>query len=162
MAAGRPTDYREEYNEQAYKLCLLGATDAELADFFNVVEKTINNWKEDYPEFLQSIKNGKDVADARVAEKLFHRALGFETTEVITASSQGFITDMKEVKKVFPPDPTSAIFWLKNRQPKRWRDKQEVDHSSSDGSMATQPTKIVFTKGSRGSDGDSGGTGSKD
>lgn len=45
MAAGRPTDYREEYNEQAYKLCLLGATDAELGDFFNVTEQTINNFQ---------------------------------------------------------------------------------------------------------------------
>jgi hypothetical protein len=34
MERGRPTKYKEEYNEQAYKLCLLGATDKELADFF--------------------------------------------------------------------------------------------------------------------------------
>ena len=161
MAAGRPTDYKEEYNEQAHKLCLLGATDAELGDFFNVTEQTINNWKEAHPEFFESIKKGKDLADAKVAEKLFHRALGFETTEVITAASQGFITDIKEVKKVYPPDPTSAIFWLKNRQPKKWRDKQDVDHTSSDGTMSTKPTTIVFTKGNRG-DGSSGGTEPKD
>ena len=37
--AGRPTEYKEEYNEQVYKLCLLGAKDKELADFFNVEEK---------------------------------------------------------------------------------------------------------------------------
>ncbi|WP_293933302.1 hypothetical protein [Sphingobacterium sp. UBA6645] len=74
----------------------LGATDAELGDFFNVTEQTINNWKEAHPEFFESIKKGKDFADAKVAEKLFHRALGFETTEVITAAYQGFITDIKE------------------------------------------------------------------
>jgi len=27
-----------------------------------------------------------------------------------------------------PPDPTSMIFYLKNRRPDRWRDKQEVEH----------------------------------
>lgn len=45
MGAGRPTLYREEYAEQARKLCLLGTTDAELADFFNVAVDTINEWK---------------------------------------------------------------------------------------------------------------------
>ena len=44
---GRPTKYEEEYNEQAYKLCLLGATDKEIGDFFNVDERTINNWNRD-------------------------------------------------------------------------------------------------------------------
>jgi len=42
---GRPTKYLSEYNEQVEKLCKLGATDKQLADFFNVTEKTINNWK---------------------------------------------------------------------------------------------------------------------
>ena len=46
---------KRAYAEQARKLCLLG-TDAELADFFEVSESTINNWKFDYPEFSESIK----------------------------------------------------------------------------------------------------------
>lgn len=54
--AGRPTDYQESYNEQAEKLCKLGATDAELADFFDIAESTLNNWKSEYPEFMESIK----------------------------------------------------------------------------------------------------------
>ena len=53
--------------------------------------------------------------------------------------------------------PTFQIFALKNMG---WSDKTEIDHKSSDGSMATQPTKIVFTSGSRG-DG-RGSSGSKD
>jgi hypothetical protein len=28
-----------------------------------------------------------------------------------------------------PPDPTSMIFWLKNRDPARWRDVQALEHS---------------------------------
>lgn len=55
--------------------------------------------------------------------------------------------------------PTFQIFALKNLG---WSDKQEIDHSSTDGSMSTKPTKIVFTKGSKGGDGDSGGARSKD
>lgn len=52
----RPTKYQEAYAEQARKLCLLGYTDAELADFFEVSESTINKWKLDYPKFSESIK----------------------------------------------------------------------------------------------------------
>lgn len=55
-----------EFNEQARKLCLLGATDSELADFFGVCERTINNWKSEFPAFLQSIDAGKISADAIV------------------------------------------------------------------------------------------------
>jgi hypothetical protein len=29
----------------------------------------------------------------------------------------------------YPPDPTSMIWWLKNRRPDRWRDVQNIDHA---------------------------------
>ncbi|HQB63991.1 MAG TPA: helix-turn-helix domain-containing protein [Sedimentibacter sp.] len=125
--AGRPSKYKTEYAEQAYKLCLLGATDKDMANFFDTTEQTINAWKQKYPEFLESLKRGKMEADSIVAQKLYHRAIGYEHPEIITASYQGMITDAKEVIKHYAPDPTAAIFWLKNRQPKQWRDKQEVE-----------------------------------
>ncbi|PHM57014.1 terminase [Xenorhabdus sp. KK7.4] len=77
----RPTKYQEAYAEQARKLCLLGYTDKELADFFEVSESTLNNWKHDHPGFLESLKKGKQVADGEVAAKLFHRATGYEHAE---------------------------------------------------------------------------------
>lgn len=39
---GRKSAYQKEYANQALKLCLLGATDKELADFFSVSEQTLN------------------------------------------------------------------------------------------------------------------------
>lgn len=125
--AGAPTKYKDEYCELAYKFCLLGAEDTDLARMFDVCEATINNWKNDYPEFLESIKRGKDIADAEIASKLYHRAKGYAHPDVITASSNGIITDIKEVTKHYPPDTTAAIFWLKNRQPKLWRDMQKIE-----------------------------------
>lgn len=125
---GRPNKYNQDFNEQAYKLCLLGSTDADLADFFNVCEATINNWKIDFPEFLESIKKGKEVADAKVADALYNRALGFKSKEVKIATADGAITDVQEVDKYYPPDTTAAIFWLKNRQSSKWRDKQVTEH----------------------------------
>lgn len=130
---GRPTKYDPKFNEQAYKLCLLGATDVELADFFEVTEPTICHWKAQYPEFLISLRDGKQVADAVIASKLFHRAKGYEHVETITATFQGKITDTMDVIKHYPPDTTAAIFWLKNRKPEVWRDKQEVEHTGPNG-----------------------------
>lgn len=125
---GRPSKYREEYAAQAFKLCLLGARDKDLADFFSVEEKTINNWKKDYPDFLQAIKEGKDQADAEVADRLYRRAMGYEHPEEKIFLYRGRPVIVPTVKH-YAPDTTAAIFWLKNRQPHLWRDKQEVAHS---------------------------------
>jgi beta-lactamase class D len=125
----RPTKYDSKYAEQTYKLCLLGATDADLANFFEVNEDTINRWKVDHPEFYESIKKGKEVADAEIASKLYHRAKGYDCPETVIATHQGQITDTLEVTKHYPPDTTAAIFWLKNRRKKDWRDKTETELS---------------------------------
>jgi hypothetical protein len=131
MSAGRPTLYKEEYNEQAEKLCKLGATDAELADFFDVVEDTINEWKKVHPDFSVSIKKGKMLADANVAGRLYERAMGFEhdseEIKVVRIDKTGVEqVERVPVRKIYPPDSTAAIFWLKNRQPGKWRDRQEI------------------------------------
>lgn len=130
-AGGRPSKYKQEYAEQAKRLCMLGMTDKELAVFFGVAERTLNDWKQAHPEFLQSLKGGKDLVDAEVAAKLFHRATGYEHPEddIKVVSGQIVITPMI---KHYPPDTTAAIFWLKNRQPKLWRDKVEAEDSSAD------------------------------
>jgi len=125
---------KPEYYKQAYKLCLLGATDKELADFFEVSERQINYWKKDYPEFLQSIKRGKSIADAEVADKLFQRATGYEVQETKVFQHNGNIVTYDMIKH-FPPDTPAAIFWLKNRNPSKWRDKIEHGITDSDGKI---------------------------
>lgn len=122
---GQPTKYKKEYDEQARKLCLLGATDASLADFFNVTETTINNWKNANESFFESIKQGKMIADATVAESLFKRANGYSHPEEKVFNGNDGITTYNTTKH-YAPDPTAMIFWLKNRQPAMWREKQEV------------------------------------
>lgn len=126
---GRPSDYRIEYNDQVEKLCKLGATDKEIADFFEVTEQTINNWKSTHNEFFESIKKGKLLADSNVAERLYQRALGFEHDSEEIKVSDGEVIRVP-VRKIYPPDSTAAIFWLKNRRSKEWRDKQEIDQKT--------------------------------
>lgn len=127
---GRPTDYKTEYVEQAYKLCLLGATDAEMADFFGVTEQTINNWKNEHKEFFESITRGKLFADANIADRLYQRAMGYEHEEDKIFQFQGAPV-IVPTKKIYPPDTEAAKFWLKNRQKDKWRDKNETDLTSN-------------------------------
>ncbi len=125
---GRKSEYREEYAEQALKLCLLGATDKEIAEFFSVSEQTLNSWKKKFPQFLESLKKGKAVADANVASRLYSRAIGYDARATKFATNEGKITDKVEYIEHYHPDTTAAIFWLKNRQPGKWRDKKEVEN----------------------------------
>jgi hypothetical protein len=157
MGAGRPTTYKEEYNEQVTKLCRLGATDKEIADFFNVNEDTIHEWKKVHPEFSESIKAGKMFADANVAQRLYERAMGFEHDSeeikvVSVGNNGGSEVERVQIRKVYPPDSTAAIFWLKNRRPKEWRDKQEIEQTSTikderiDASKLTDDELRVLTE----------------
>lgn len=101
-----------------------------MADFLGIVESTLNLWKLEYPEFSESIKRGKIVADSNVADRLYQRALGFEHDSEEIKVSDGEVIRVP-VRKIYPPDSTAAIFWLKNRRSNEWRDKQEREHSGS-------------------------------
>ena len=133
--AGRPSKYKKEYTEQVYKLCLLGATDKELADFFEVNEDTINQWKKVHVEFSESIKKGKIIADAEVAASLYKRANGYRYEE---KTYEGKILTKKVVKDV-APDTGAAMAWLKNRRKDTWRDKQDIEHSGDINYKVTLP-----------------------
>jgi len=127
---GQPTKFVPEFTEQVRELCLLGATDEQIGRFFKVTETTINNWKITFPDFFESIKSAKEQFDLEVASSLKHRALGYshKTEKIFNASGQPLIVETVEH---YPPDTTAAIFWLKNRQPKQWRDKIEQDITSN-------------------------------
>ena len=124
---GHPTPYKKDYSEQAYKLCLLGFTDKELAVFFDVCEATINNWKKANPEFLESIRKGKALTDADVALSLRKRAEGMKIVKTKKIVMNGKQTGAIEVKEEdVPPDTRACEFWLRNRQGGLWADKQHV------------------------------------
>jgi hypothetical protein len=126
--AGRPSSYREEYAPLAGRIALLGATDADLARILEVAESTIAKWKVDHPEFSESLKEGKEVADAEVAKSLYRRALGYshDAVKIVADAKTGKSVQVPYVEH-YPPDTVACIFWLKNRQPRLWRDKQEHD-----------------------------------
>lgn len=142
---GRPTDYREEYVEQAFNYALLGATNDQMAEFFGVAKSTFALWFKKSTEFSEAIKKGRHDADAQVVKSLYKRATGYTCREVtyekigskeeaMEISREGEIEevteDMYKLKvtvKEIAPDPVSTFFWLKNRRPEIWRDKKEID-----------------------------------
>jgi transposase-like protein len=127
---GRPTKYKEEFVDQVYKLCLLGHTDKELAVFFDISESTLYKWKQDYLEFSEALKNGKEIADGNIAASFYQRAKGYEHPEEKVFNNQGEILTHQTTKH-YPPDSSACLSWLKNRQPDKWRDKVEVDNKLS-------------------------------
>ena len=111
-----------------------GLSDEQLADKMGICTSTFYAWKNKYPEISEALKEGKDVADRKVENALYKRACGFEFEEVTTERDEingKMIT--KRVTKFYPPDPTSMIFWLKNRKPDEWRDKRETEVTGSGG-----------------------------
>lgn len=104
---GRPTIYNPEYDKQAFQLCLLGATDKEMADIFKISEKTLNNWKQQHDSFVQSLAEGKAAADAKVAHSLYLRALDGDTK--------------------------ACIYWLNNRRSGNWRNHMSQEVTGKDG-----------------------------
>lgn len=144
MPQGENTSkYKTDYNEQAFKLCLLGATDAELANFFEVTETTINNWKIDHPIFFESIKNGREKADAEVGKRLYERAMGFEHDSEEIKVVDGHV-ERVPIRKIYPPETIAAIFWLKNRQGKKWKDRHEVEITGAIDKIADSLSEMVL------------------
>jgi len=129
---GRPSRYREEFEGQARKLCRLGATDKEVADFFSVSPATLGTWKKRHAKFLAALKEGKSTADAEVADRLYQRALGFSHPDAKILQHEGAPVIVPTVKH-YPPDTVACIFWLKNRRPDLWRDRVGLEHSGPGG-----------------------------
>lgn len=129
---GRPSKLTPELALKIFVLSRKGLKDEEIAHIFDVRTRTIHNWKKD-PDFFHSLKENKEYADAMMERSLYERGMGYEheEDEIFCHPKTGKVTVVKIVKH-YAPDPTSIIFWLKNRKPKEWRDKVDIDHGFSD------------------------------
>lgn len=137
---GRPTAYKEMYDDQARTACAEGGFSvANLAKLFKVHPDTIHEWRKVHKTFSDSIKKGRDEFEVEKAERcLLKRITGIRWTETTKeratdGDSPGELVVTKTVRKFIPPDPTSMIFYLKNRDYTRWRDLKAVEVSGRDG-----------------------------
>lgn len=106
-----------------------GLTDKQIAQNMGVAYSTLKDRKNRFSDFSATLKRGKEVIDRQVENALLKRALGYEYIETTKELTDQGLTVTKKVTKQVAPDTTAQIFWLKNRKPQEWRDKQEIEHS---------------------------------
>jgi transcriptional regulator with XRE-family HTH domain len=133
MGAGRPSLF-DKYEKIILGIAKYGLTDKQIANAIGIDEATLNNWKKEHKEFFESLKAIKEEADRTVVDSLYNRALGYNLDEVtkelrMNTDGEKELVVTKVVTKHIVPDTTAQIFWLKNRQPDKWRDKQDIEHS---------------------------------
>lgn len=104
-----------------------GLTDEQIAKNLGISIKTFYEYKKNHLQFLQALKKGKEVVDYEVENALLKRALGYEYDEITYENGE----EVKRVTKQVAPDTTAQIFWLKNRKPDKWRDKQVIESNNT-------------------------------
>lgn len=123
---GRPSSFSERLAERLLNMAAKGATDVEMAEAAGIGVSTFKAWKGRHEDFRAALKEAKDVADELVEASLYRRANGYSHRAIKFFCHEGMILS-EEYDEHYPPDTTACIFWLKNRQRERWRDKQEVE-----------------------------------
>lgn len=121
-----------------------GLTDEQICKNLGIVKDTFYKYKEKYTDFSDALKKGKEVADIEVENALFKRAIGYtykEVTKEVKDIDGKKSTFIKEVTKVVPGDVAAQIFWLKNRKPSKWKDKQDIDIEDNNVSITINGVK---------------------
>lgn len=132
MAMGRPSKYNPKYHVPwAKSLAMEGKTDEEIADRLGIARSTLSKWKSENKEFAEALEIGKESADAEVELRLYKRAIGYRYKEkkvIVQMDKDGnqMPARIETVEKEIVPDVTAQIFWLKNRKPDKYRDKQDI------------------------------------
>lgn len=119
-----------------------GLYDEQIAHNMGIARQTLWEWRKKYPDIDNALKKGKEVVDVEVENALLKRALGYEYDEVHVTTEKVPIyrkdeviilekTTRKVVTKQVVPEVAAQIYWLKNRRPQQWRDRQEYTDNSA-------------------------------
>lgn len=123
-----------------------GLTNEQIAKYIGITQSTLYDWQKKYSEISEALKRGKEIVDRQVENALLKRALGYQYDEVTRElgvdpnTGDDTLIVSKVVTKEVQPDVTAQIFWLKNRKPDVWRDKQQVEHSGGITNTVTEMT----------------------
>lgn len=129
---GYPSRYRPKlYDKVTETLAGLGYTHIQMSEAIGISRQTFDVWRKENPSFAKAVIDGKGDADEVVIQSLYQRACGFCREDVHITQYQGKITETKYMK-YYPPDATSCIFWLKNRDRENWSDRQVLAHTLAD------------------------------
>lgn len=130
------TKYNPAYHPDQATLLLSAEhyTDAELCEYFNIAESTYYDWQNRFPEFREAVLKGKKPTDKLVEASAYKKAVGFTAVEEkYQRNEKGRMVLVEQVRKQIAPDTPAFKFWLTNRCPERWRDKQDHEICGKDG-----------------------------
>lgn len=150
----RPSKYNPKYHIPWVRgLAMRGLTVAEIAKEIGVAKSTLCLWVKKDKDLSDALNEGREQSDLKVVQSLYQRALGCKVTERRTivktdAGGQSAPERIEIVEKEYPPDSTACIYWLKNRDPKRWRDRPDLMNEED------KPVININLEGFDGSDGD--------
>lgn len=122
----------------AWSLAIVGKTEPQIAAAMGISLTTLKKWKNQEPDFASAIKTSKEVSDGEVVASLYKRACGFIAHEDKVTKDGDVVRCDVEIA----PDVAACIFWLKNREPKVWRDKQDVNLSGHVDAGKPDLTKV--------------------
>lgn len=114
------------------------------AELLGIHRTTLRNWKLTHDEirrlYQSDGQDGDEERKKQVEEALLKRAIGYTQTEITRqVGKDGKLGVVKTVEKQVMPSTTAQIFWLKNRRPDKWRDKQDIQVS---GALETEQSKL--------------------
>lgn len=134
VKTGRPSKYSPDFHPPlAEALARNGLTLEQIADKIGITTSTLYEWKNQYPAFSESLKRGKEEPDSKVEHSLYERAIGYVNKDAVKIFMPANAPEpvYAPYEEHVAPDVTAQIFWLKNRRPDRWRDKQELEVDAS-------------------------------
>lgn len=141
---GRPTKYNPQYHDPWITgLARRGYTADEIAEDLGVAPSTLKKWLKENEALCEAVKHARSVSDTAVETSLYKRATGYKITKrktVITTDNKGnpMPARIETIEEEIAPDTTACIFWLKNRDPENWRDRQEVAVSNNEWTKALE------------------------
>jgi ClpP class serine protease len=101
-----------------------------IAAYLDIDYSTVYDWMGKHGDFAEAITRARGITDEDVESALRRRATGYEVTLVEQrVDKEGNVHDLKKDVHL-PADTAAATFWLKNRDPKRWADKTQVEVTS--------------------------------
>lgn len=125
---GRPPVYSQELVAEAKAMAMAGATDFEIMERLGISRSAFYLWQDEHPDFLEAVKAAKEPVDGRVERTLLERAMGYTYKSEKLFHNDGSVIRVPVLEHV-PPDVGAMTLWLKNRQPQKWRDKQDIELS---------------------------------
>lgn len=102
-----------------------GYTIEDIANKIGVNQKTLYDWRSQYPEIEEALRNGREIVDYKVENALLKSALGYQKKEVKVTTTMRYgkvVETIKEVTETEQAPNVNAIqTWLYNRQKEKWK-----------------------------------------